>query len=293
MTSAARVAHRLMLRRSAAARPRERASPRRVAQAPTIAVSSVCLTVSARVDPAAAPVLSPHLEQLVCPDRSPPAGADVLTLSTFEQRERYRAVLPPYLARLSAAADEVLLMPVVAATSGLVYEVSDRFRGGRSVMNLGPRQRRYVYSRLDASADTLSEGMWVGAVALLGFNGNDGSAATTPPHLPCGACAFGAARYRFVAYDPLPFKVDATPASDPSAGAPAPTGNPADVLTRPALWASSRRPSTTSPAWAMREPAPTSRDAGSMLLSPRSAGGRWLDRPSSRRDRTLAEAPVA
>lgn len=208
--------------------------------------STAWAVAAAQAFPGDAPVLAPRYEQLLCPDRSPPSGGDTATLATFAERQRYRDLLPVYLARLPDAPDEALLMPVrrvrvaqvadtyaaardggrvhegqdifaargtpvVSATSGLIYEISDRFRGGRSVMVLGPGQRRYFYSHLDAYADGLREGMWVDAGDLLGFVGNDGNAATTPPHLHFGAYAFDEERCRFFAFDPLPFLVDTLP----------------------------------------------------------------------------------
>jgi peptidoglycan LD-endopeptidase LytH len=207
---------------------------------------TVSAVAAAQAFPTDAPVLAPHYEQLVCPERSPPRGGEAATLATFAERQRYRDLLPVYLSRLPDTPDEVLLMPVsgvrvaqvadtyaaardggrvhegqdifaargtpvVSATSGLIYEMSDRFRGGRSVMVLGPGQRRYFYSHLDAYAEGLREGVWVDAGELLGFVGNDGNAATTPPHLHFGAYAFDEQRCRFFAYDPLPFLVDALP----------------------------------------------------------------------------------
>jgi peptidoglycan LD-endopeptidase LytH len=104
--------------------------------------------------------------------------------------------------------------PIVSATAGFVYEMSGRFRGGRSVMVLGPGARRYFYSHLDAYAEGLREGQWVEPGTLLGYVGNDGNAATTPPHLHFGAYDFDPATCRFRAFDPLPLMVDRLPAPD-------------------------------------------------------------------------------
>ncbi|TVR92659.1 MAG: M23 family metallopeptidase [Trueperaceae bacterium] len=170
----------------------------------------------------------------------------------FEQRQRYRDVLGAYLARLPEQVDLALLMPVpsvrvaqiadtyaaardggrshegqdvfaprgtevVSATAGLVYEMSGRFRGGRSVMVLGPGARRYFYSHLDAYAEDLREGQWLEAGTPLGYVGNDGNAATTPPHLHFGAYDFDPVSCRFRAFDPLPFLVDRLPSADEAA----------------------------------------------------------------------------
>jgi peptidoglycan LD-endopeptidase LytH len=189
------------------------------------------------------PVLVPQFETLRCPPRRAPETGDAASLMAFEQRQRYRDLLGRYLARLPELPDAALLMPVdgvrvasvsdtyaaprdggrshegqdvfaargtpvVSATSGLVYELSDRFRGGRSIMVLGPGARRYFYSHLEAYADGLREGQWVEPGTLLGYVGNDGNAATTPPHLHFGAYDFDVVSCRFRAFDPLPFLMD-------------------------------------------------------------------------------------
>ena len=84
-------------------------------------------------------------------------------------------------------------------------------------MVLGPGGRRYFYSHLDAYAETLREGQWVGPGTLLGYVGNDGNAMSTPPHPHFGAYdRFGAydfdpTRWRFRTFDPLPLSVDRLP----------------------------------------------------------------------------------
>ena len=192
------------------------------------------------------PVLTPVWASLQCPVRTAPETGDAAALRVFEERQRYRDVLGEYLARLPQQADLALLMPVpsvrvaqiadtygaprgggrahegqdvfaprgtpvVSATAGFVYEMSERFRGGRSVMVLGPGARRYFYSHLDAYAEGLREGAWVEPGTLLGYVGNDGNAATTPPHLHFGAYDFDPSTCRFRAFDPLPFMVDRLP----------------------------------------------------------------------------------
>ncbi len=195
------------------------------------------------------PVLTPAWETLSCPVRTAPETGDAASLMAFEQRQRYRDVLGTYLARLPEQVDMALLMPVpsvrvaqiadtyaaardggrshegqdvfaprgtpvVSATAGLVYEMSGRFRGGRSVMVLGPGARRYFYTHLEAYAEGLREGQWVEAGTLLGYVGNDGNAATTPPHLHFGVYDFDPTSCRFRAFDPLPLMVDRLPAPD-------------------------------------------------------------------------------
>lgn len=202
--------------------------------------------VAQRLPDADVPVVDAQWKALVCPARNVPDAGDAAAIATFQVRQAYRDVLGPYLARLPADPDAALLMPVAgvrvaqvadtysaprdggrshegqdvfaprgtpvtSATSGLVYEISDRFRGGRSVMVLGPGQRRYFYTHLEAYADGLREGQWVEVGTHLGYVGNDGNAATTPPHLHFGAYAFDADACRFRAFDPLPYLVDALP----------------------------------------------------------------------------------
>lgn len=192
------------------------------------------------------PILASAWTSLQCPVRSAPETGDAAALQAFEERQRYRDLLGAYLARLPQQADLALLMPVpsvrvaqiadtygapraggrshegqdvfaprgtpvVSATAGFVYEMSGRFRGGRSVMVLGPGARRYFYSHLDAYAEGLREGAWVEAGTVLGYVGNDGNAATTPPHLHFGAYDFDPTSCRFRAFDPLPFLVDRLP----------------------------------------------------------------------------------
>jgi peptidoglycan LD-endopeptidase LytH len=204
-------------------------------------------TASAQAWPdAEIPVVTPAWEALRCPARVTPEGGDAASLLAFEERQRYRDLLGAYLARLPEPADTLLLMPVVgvrvaqvadtygagrdggrrhegqdvfaprgtpvvAATAGIVYEMSGRFRGGRSVMVLGPGGRRYFYSHLEAYVPTLREGQWIEAGDPIGSVGNDGNAAATPPHLHFGAYDFDPASCRFRAFDPLPMLVDALP----------------------------------------------------------------------------------
>ena len=159
------------------------------------------------------------------------------------QRAAYRDLLPAYLSRVPAEPDGALLMPVEgvrvaqvantylaprdggrshqgqdifaprhtpirSATSGIVYEISDRFTGGRGVMIIGPGGVRYFYTHLEAYADDLREGMWVTSDTVIGYVGNDGNAATTPTHLHFGAYGFDDETCRHRAFDPLPLLRD-------------------------------------------------------------------------------------
>jgi peptidoglycan LD-endopeptidase LytH len=193
------------------------------------------------------PILDPALLEFVCPDPTPTVGlADTPPTAAqqvaIDRRARFRALLPAYLARVPAEPPSDLLMPVDgvrvsqiadtwhaprgnrlhegqdifaprgtpvrAATAGIVYEVSDRFTGGRGVMLFGPGGVRTFYTHLDGYAEGLREGMWVDVGALLGYVGTDGNAAGTPPHLHFGVYAFDPESCRIRAYDPLPLLVN-------------------------------------------------------------------------------------
>lgn len=75
-------------------------------------------------------------------------------------------------------------------------------------MLFGPGGVRSFYTHLDGYAEGLREGMWVAAGALLGYVGDDGNAAGTPPHLHFGVYAFDPDSCRIRAYDPLPLLVN-------------------------------------------------------------------------------------
>jgi len=189
------------------------------------------------------PLLQPSALALVCPARpwsEPPTEAQ---RQRAAERDAYRALLPHYLARLPAEPDGALAMPVDglrvaqiadtwgaprgggrshegqdlfaprgtpvrSAKHGIVFEVSDRFTGGRGVMVLGAGGVRTFYTHLEAYAEGLREGMAVTPDTLLGYVGSDGNAAGTPPHLHFGAYAFDPTTCRHRAFDPLPWLVD-------------------------------------------------------------------------------------
>jgi len=195
------------------------------------------------------PLLNPDALGLTCPARTwtePPSEAQ---LRSAAQRDAYRALLPAYLARLPLDPDVELRMPVdgvrvaqVADTwgaprgagrshqgqdvfaprgtpvrsvsDGIVFEVSDRFVGGRGVMVLGAGGVRYFYTHFEAFAEGLREGMAVTADSVLGYVGTDGNAAGTPPHLHFGAYAFDPESCRHRAFDPLPLLVDRVRVAD-------------------------------------------------------------------------------
>lgn len=206
-------------------------------------VASLAIAAAQRAPDAGLPLLRPELLALTCPERTwsqPPSEAQRLAAV---RRDVFRALLPEYLARLPAEPDEVLAMPVDgvrvaqiadtwgaprgggrrhegqdvfaprgtpvrSATHGIVFEISDRFTGGRGVMVLGAGGVRYFYTHFDAYAEGLREGMAVTPDTILGYVGTDGNAGGTPPHLHFGAYAFDSESCRHRAFDPLPLMVD-------------------------------------------------------------------------------------
>lgn len=88
--------------------------------------------------------------------------------------------------------------PVRAATEGVVLRVGVDRLGGQVVWVLGPGGQRHYYAHLDRYGDVRA-GMRVRAGAVLGYVGNTGNAATTPPHLHYGIYTTGGA------VDPYPF----------------------------------------------------------------------------------------
>ena len=97
--------------------------------------------------------------------------------------------------------------PVYAATSGYVYRIETRDRGGRVVWVAGAGGRRYYYAHLDDWAE-IEEGMPVTTDTVLGYVGNTGNAATTPPHLHFGIYSGSRRTCDRQVYDPLPLLVD-------------------------------------------------------------------------------------
>jgi len=205
--------------------------------------ASLGAAAAQRAPDADLPLLRPDLLALTCPERTWTAPPSEAQRQAAARRDAYRALLPAYLARLPPEAGGVLHMPVDgvrvaqvadtwgaprgggrrhegqdvfasrgtpvrSATLGIVFEVSDRFRGGRGVMVLGPGGVRTFYTHLDAYAEGLREGMAVTPDTILGYVGTAGNAAGTPPHLHFGAYAFDPETCRYRAFDPLPLMVD-------------------------------------------------------------------------------------
>ena len=72
--------------------------------------------------------------------------------------------------------------PIRSATRGLVWNIGENGLGGTVVWVLGPAGDLHYYAHLDRVAE-LRERQRVDAGDLLGYVGNTGNAARTPPHL--------------------------------------------------------------------------------------------------------------
>ena len=91
--------------------------------------------------------------------------------------------------------------PVLAATAGTTYRVSNTGMGGKVVwVRDDDRGARFYYAHLDSQY--VGNGVQVEVGDTIGFVGNTGNARTTPPHLH-----FGVYRRREGPFDPLPFLV--------------------------------------------------------------------------------------
>jgi peptidoglycan LD-endopeptidase LytH len=190
------------------------------------------------------PVLRPAFLDFVCEAGDPPQARTEAERARFAMRERYRAFLPAFFARVGERPEPFLLMPIEglrvaqvadtwgaprgggrrhegqdlfaprgtpvrAAAPGFVYRIDGLSLGGLSVTIVGGGGRRYYYTHFDGVPDGLVEGQWVDVDTVIGFVGDSGNAAGTPPHLHLGVydgsdenpCAW-------VAIDPLPLLVD-------------------------------------------------------------------------------------
>jgi peptidoglycan LD-endopeptidase LytH len=188
------------------------------------------------------PDLRPEFLGLVCPERDGPVARTEAERLRFEMRARYRTVLPAFFAKVRAEPDEVLLMPVEglrvaqvvdtwhapragglhegqdlfaprgtpvrSATEGFVYRIDDLSAGGLTVTIVGGAGRRYFYTHFDAVPEGLREGQFVTTDTVIGFVGNSGNAAGTPPHLHLGVYTGDEATCEWRAIDPLPLLVD-------------------------------------------------------------------------------------
>lgn len=88
--------------------------------------------------------------------------------------------------------------PVLSSTEGVVMRVGTNRLGGQVVWVLGPGGQRHYYAHLQRYGD-VHAGMRVDAGKVLGYVGNTGNAATTPPHLHYGIYEAGGA------INPYPF----------------------------------------------------------------------------------------
>jgi len=75
---------------------------------------------------------------------------------------------------------------VVAVTDGIISYIGDQPKGGHCLWLTNESGASFYYAHLDRWAPGLYEGMEVDSGDLLGFVGNTGNAATTPPHLHFG-----------------------------------------------------------------------------------------------------------
>lgn len=76
--------------------------------------------------------------------------------------------------------------PIYAATPGYVYRIGQNPYGGNTVTVIGGAGVRYYYAHMSGFAEDLQEGQYVTTDTLIGYVGNTGNAATTPPHLHLG-----------------------------------------------------------------------------------------------------------
>ncbi|MBA2667767.1 MAG: M23 family metallopeptidase [Trueperaceae bacterium] len=189
------------------------------------------------------PDLRPEFAALACPEREGPVARTDAERARFDMRARYRSVLPAYFAKVGGESDAVLRMPVEgvrvahvtdtwhaprgggalhegqdifaprgtpirSATSGFVYRIDDLSLGGLTVTIVGGAGRRYFYTHLDAAASDLREGRFVDDDTIIGFVGDSGNAAGTPPHLHFGVYGGEEWTCEWQAIDPLPLMID-------------------------------------------------------------------------------------
>jgi murein DD-endopeptidase MepM/ murein hydrolase activator NlpD len=82
--------------------------------------------------------------------------------------------------------------PVLSSTEGIVLRVGANNLGGQVVWVLGPGGQRHYYAHLDRYGDVRA-GMRVMPGSIVGYVGNTGNAAATPPHLHYGIYTVGGA----------------------------------------------------------------------------------------------------
>jgi hypothetical protein len=123
--------------------------------------------------------------------------------------------------------------PVLSSTEGLVMRVGTNRLGGQVVWVLGPGGQRHYYAHLDSYGD-VHAGMRIAAGKIVGYVGNTGNAATTPPHLHYGIyTAAGAINpYPFLRQIPTSARLDAARKAASSASALQSITNPTDIPIR-------------------------------------------------------------
>lgn len=82
--------------------------------------------------------------------------------------------------------------PVLSSTEGIVLRVGANSLGGQVVWVLGPGGQRHYYAHLDRYGDVRA-GTRLMPGSIVGYVGNTGSAAATPPHLHYGIYTVGGA----------------------------------------------------------------------------------------------------
>jgi len=73
--------------------------------------------------------------------------------------------------------------PLFACERGIIFKMGSDRLGGTKLWVGGESGTTYYYAHLSAFADGLADGQVVEAGDLVGYVGNSGNAATTPPHL--------------------------------------------------------------------------------------------------------------
>jgi peptidoglycan LD-endopeptidase LytH len=98
--------------------------------------------------------------------------------------------------------------PIYAAADGYLWRMGTSNLGGIVVWVVGAGGRRYYYAHLERYGEGLTEGDFVTTGTVLGYVGNTGNAATTPPHLHFGIYHGSRRTCDRTVYDPLPLLVD-------------------------------------------------------------------------------------
>ena len=92
--------------------------------------------------------------------------------------------------------------PIRSATDGYIVSIGENNLGGQTVSVIGAGGRVYYYAHLAAYAPSIALGDHVMTETVLGYVGNTGNAAGTPPHLHFGMYVHDKA------VDPFPLLID-------------------------------------------------------------------------------------